>query len=236
MSKVCLINQPVGLGDIFFLQKFVDIKIAEGFKVIFPVADNLIFIKDYISKPNLEFYKLSDHFEYKQHFHNSNIIKETNFEYYPIRFADQHLPGSCMEVKYLFVGYDFNGWQEHFSWTRNIQKENHLYYNILGLNDNEDYTVVSNSWGTLPNVATKPVPYNKNYKLVKVEVIDGFNPFDWVKVFENAKEISIVDTSFNYIIEKLNLRADKLLLTSRFTSPNFFHIINLFKKNWIFLQ
>jgi len=235
MSKVCLINQPVGLGDIFFLQKFVDIKIQEGFRVIFPVADNLIFVKDYISKPNLEFYTLNESFDYKQYMGSSEIIKEPEFEYYPIRFADQHLPGSCMEVKYSLVGHDFNGWQNHFVWERNLEKENILYYDFLGLKDDEDYVVVSNTWGTPPHTASKPVPYNKTYKLVKVEITNNFT-FDWAKVFENAKEISIVDTSFNYILEKLKLKADKMFLTSRFTPPNFYHIINLFKQNWIYLQ
>ena len=61
-----------------------------------------------------------------------------------------------------------------------------------------------------------------------------FTPFDWSKVIENAKEISIVDTSFNYLIEKLDLKSQNLYLTSRFTPPNFSHIINLFKKNWIY--
>ena len=236
MSKICLINQPAGLGDIFFLQKFVDLKIQEGFKIIFPVVDNLIFIKDYISKPNLEFYTLSESFTYKQYMGGSQIIKEPEFEYYPIRFADQHLPGSCMEVKYSFVGYNFNEWQDHFTWKRNEEKENNLYYNFLGLKDGEDYVVVSNTWGTVPHTASKPVPYNKMYKVIKVEITDEFTPFDWAKVFENAKEISMVDTSFNYILEKLKLKADKMFLTSRFTTPNFYHIINLFKQNWIYLQ
>ena len=63
-------------------------------------------------------------------------------------------------------------------------------------------------------------------------MIDGYNPFDWAKVIEKASEISIIDTSFNYLIEKLDLNAENLYLTSRFTPPNFSHIINLFKKNW----
>jgi hypothetical protein len=65
-------------------------------------------------------------------------------------------------------------------------------------------------------------------------MFEEFTPFDWAKVIENAKEISIVDTSFNYLIEKLDLKAEKLYLTSRFTPANFSHIINLFKKNWIY--
>ena len=46
MKKVCLINQPAGLGDIFFLQKFVDIKIKEGFDVVYPTIPSLIYVKE----------------------------------------------------------------------------------------------------------------------------------------------------------------------------------------------
>jgi hypothetical protein len=38
-----------------------------------------------------------------------------------------------------------------------------------------------------------------------MEFYDDVNLFDWIKVFENAKEIHTVETSVYYILEKLNL-------------------------------
>ena len=232
MSKICLINQPAGLGDIFFLQKFVDLKISEGFEVIYPTIPSLIYVRDYIKKDGLKFFSMDEDFQFKGWMHHQEKIKEENFEYYPFHIADRYIGGSCMEAKYTFVEQEYSDWQEHFDWQRNTEKEDTLYYNILGLTNNEEYCLVSNVWGTPPTNNYRDVPTSGEYREVKVEMIEGFNPFDWAKVIENASEISIIDTSFNYLIEKLDLRAKNLYLTSRFTPPNFSHIINLFNKNW----
>jgi hypothetical protein len=234
MSKICVINQPAGLGDIFFLQKFVDKKISEGFEVIFPTISSLIYVKDYIKKDGLTFYAQNEDFPHKGILGSQEIIKNESLEYYPFHVADRHVPGSCMEAKYSFVGENFVGWQDHFNWIRNKEKENNLFYNILGLKDDDEYSLVSNVWGTPPTNNYRDVPTSGKYNVVHIQMLDGYNPFDWSKVIENAKEISIVDTSFNYLIEKLNTKAERLYLTSRFTPPNFSHIINLFKTNWIY--
>lgn len=234
MSKICLVNQPAGLGDIFFLQKFVDMKISEGFEVIYPTIPSLIYVRDYIKKDGLKFFSMHEDFPHKGSIHEQRIIQTDDFEYYPFNVADRSVPGSCMEAKYTFVGQDYNGWQEHFKWKRNTEKENKLYYEVLNLSDNDDYSLVSNVWGTPPTNNFREVPTSGTYKIVSIEMLENFTPFDWAKVIENAKEISIVDTSFNYLMEKLELKAEKLYLTSRFTPANFSHIINLFNKNWIY--
>jgi hypothetical protein len=141
-----------------------------------------------------------------------------------------------MEAKYQMVGLDYNGWQEYFTFNRNFIKENELYYNVLGLKDDEKYTLISKTWGTQPNFASKDVYYESKDNVVEIKLIDGYTLFDWSKVIEKANEISIVDTSFNYIIEKLDINAKKLFLNSRFTPSNFSHIINLFKKDWIYIN
>ena len=43
MGKAVLINQPCGIGDIFFLQKIVHLNLKKGNRVIYPVNDNLLF-------------------------------------------------------------------------------------------------------------------------------------------------------------------------------------------------
>jgi len=233
MSKTCLINQPAGIGDVLFLQKFVDLKLSEGFEVIFPVNPNLVFLNDYIRKPKLKFVSTDSEFAYKGHFHNSQIIKTPDFEFYPFNIADRFITGSCMEAKYSFAGLDYQNWQDHLTWERNTEKENHIFYEVCKLKDGDKYSVVSNTWGTLPHSSKRDIQTNHIYPTIYVQSIDGYTIFDWVKVLENATEIYMIDTSFNYLIEKLDLKAENLYLFSRFTPPNFSHIINLFKKNWI---
>lgn len=234
MSKICLINQPAGLGDILFLQKFIDKKLSDGFEVIFPVNSNLIFLNEYIIKPNLKFVSIDSDFPHKSSFYGSQIIKTDDFEFYPFSVADRYIKGSCMEAKYTFVNEDYNNWQNHLVWERNIEKENYIFYEYCKLNDGEKYTVVSNTWGTLPHSSKREIQTNQTYPVINIQSIDGYTIFDWAKVLENATEIYMIDTSFNYIIEKLDMSAENLYLFSRFTPPNFSHIINLFKKNWIY--
>lgn len=232
MNKVCLINQPAGIGDVFFVQKIVDKFLSDGHNVVYPLEPQLMFIKDYIKKENLLFYSLNENFPFKEHFNNISIVNGENFIYLPLKYADRFYNGSCMEAKYKMVGIDFKGWQQHFKFERNIKKENELYYNILNLSDDSNYTLLSNTWGTQPNFATKEIYYEPSDNIINLRFIDGYTIFDWCKVIENANQISIVDTSLNYIIDTLKLKSEKLFLNSRFTPPNFSHIINLFNTNW----
>ena len=55
MSKICLIRQPAGIGDIFFTQKIVNHFISQGYEVLWPVIEQFEFIKDYIKIDGLTF-------------------------------------------------------------------------------------------------------------------------------------------------------------------------------------
>lgn len=233
--KTCLIKQPAGIGDIFFLQKMVDYYIDQGFSVIFPILPSIFFINDYIKKENLTFYLTTDNFPYKEYYEHNDMIVNDDFVFIPTQMSDMKFAGSCMESKYKMIDLDFNGWQSHFHFIRNIDKENELYYNVLGLKDNEKYCLIGKTWGTQPNIAQKDVYYEFKNKVIELTILDGFTIFDWCKVIENAHEISIVDTSTNYLIEKLDLKCEQMYLTSRFKQPDFSHIRNLFNKNWIYL-
>ena len=48
MSKICLIRQPNGLGDIIFLQKLNKAYLDKGYIVIHPVHPTYNYLKDYI--------------------------------------------------------------------------------------------------------------------------------------------------------------------------------------------
>lgn len=237
MKKICLINQPAGIGDVFFLQKMVKMYIAKGYNVIFPLLPEIMFIKDYIKIEGLQFVSIHENFPFKNYLSHNNVFENEHLIYIPARYADNIYPNmSCMEAKYKLIDLDFSDWSNYFVFERNMDKENELFYDVLKLRDGEKYSFVSNIWGTPPNTASKKIIYDKTFKTVYLELIPEFTLFDWCKVIENANHISIVDTSLNYIIEKLNLNSETNFLTSRFTPPNFYHIINLFNKNWKYIQ
>ena len=55
--KTALIKQPIGIGDVFYLQKFAHIIKSGGYKIIWPLRDDIIWIKDYVD--GINFCKLS---------------------------------------------------------------------------------------------------------------------------------------------------------------------------------
>ena len=65
MSKICLIRQPAGIGDIFFTQKIAKDYISRGYTVIWPVISQFEFIKDYIKVNNLMFVNENSDFPHK---------------------------------------------------------------------------------------------------------------------------------------------------------------------------
>ena len=65
MSKICLIRQPAGIGDIFFLQKIAKHYISEGYEILWPVISEFNYIKDYIKVNGITFVNEQDSFPYK---------------------------------------------------------------------------------------------------------------------------------------------------------------------------
>ena len=92
--------------------------------------------------------------------------------------------------------------------------------------------MVNNLFGTPPNHVRHDIPKPTAKNIVYMDVVEGYSVFDWSMILENAKEIYTIDTSLNYIIDLLDVKATKLDCYSRFKPSNFFHIKGLWKKNW----
>lgn len=237
--KICYVRQPAGIGDIFFTQKIARKLVDKGYKVIWPVKPDFLWIKDYI--PGVTFTNVEDpyspalSYSYNHYFWTSiNVQKDGDTIYLPLQSADRHYPNeSVMLAKYRFVGLDHSDWAEYFNFNRNKEREDKLYYDILGLRDNSEYVFVNKNYGSPPNYLVSTYLDGNKYEhhTVDMKFIDGITLFDWCKVLERAKEIYTVETSLNYIIEKLNT-TDKLNMYSKWTPPDYKHIKMLFKKPW----
>jgi hypothetical protein len=144
-----------------------------------------------------------------------------------------------MKSKYSDLGMDYTDWSNYFTFKRNTKKENDLY-DLLGLNEGDEYIFINRNYMMRPSVvpytkiSNSPSDYN-NLKLIELSIMDGFTIFDWLKVIENAKEIHMIETSLNYILEtkQVKLKADKLNLYSRIN--NFVEVDYLFKLNWNYI-
>ena len=64
---------------------------------------------------------------------------------------------------------------------------------------------------------------------------DGFTLFDWIKVLEKSKEIHVVESSINYILEKENIEPSIVFIYSKHVPSSFNHVKHLFSKNWNYI-
>jgi len=212
-AKNALIYLPGGLGDILFMQKLAYLFIEEGYKVTWPVFHEFKWLKDYI--PEINWVVLEDwdierplpdiDFPGKEYYSNKTSIFQTeNFLYYNGHGHGEEY-GPEMQRKYNVVDAEWKDWRDYIKFERNIDKEDDLFYNVLGLKDGEDYVYVNRHWQTRPTkevysgISSDPETYG--CRVVQHDIIEGFSIFDWCKVLENAKGFYMIETSLNYILE-----------------------------------
>lgn len=208
--KVCLIKQPAGIGDVFYLQKFAKLIKSAGYEIVWPLQEQILWIADYIS--GINFVSINSEFIGKEVYDSNQFaIENDNFLYLsPDGF--QIYGKRVMESKYLLINQDDSDWYDYFEFNRNVSKENELYYNVLGLTDDSEY-VFLNKYANTNNVRFNGLD-NIEFDLpvVELSIKEGFTLFDWCKVFENAQEIHTVHTSLNYVIDKLDIKAKKYFM------------------------
>ena len=234
--KICQINQPAGIGDIFFTQKIAAHYVDRYYKVIWPVRKDFLWLNDYLISPGVLYTNPDAQIMVNDSVVQPDVVLE-------LQTADQVYPDKkLMECKYELAGLDYTDWTYYFNFKRNTDKENSLFYDILNLTDTEEYAFVSKFVGTPPegtNLAgdiKKDINVNTKLRVVELDYVVGYNVLDWCKVLENASEIYMVDTVFNYILEKLNLKATTKHLYSRYTPADFSHIEKLWKVNWKYIK
>lgn len=244
--KFLLVRQPAGMGDIFYLQKAIQDFINDGYKVIWPLADVYYYLKDYIKNLNIEFYNETKNFPYKQLYYSKTPLQgkdgDTEVLFIPFQDADALLKMPAMKAKYPLVNKDSNDWQSYFNFERNPEREARLKTHY-GITDGQDFIFINNTFGSPPQMFTRTTKVESKetrliYNDLTLKYSDGspIHLFDYCWLFEHAKEIHTVETSFCYLIEKLNT-TDKLFMYSRTkpgNTPNsdFSYIDHIYKKKW----
>jgi hypothetical protein len=236
MNKICLIYQPAGIGDIFYSIGIARYYQKLGYRIIWPVTKEILDVCEQI--PNIEFYDWESEFPKKEYYNaNSLVVIDTEeFVFLPIHKSTEIVGGLVMPSKYNITKALSSEWINNFSWERNIQKENELYYNILHLQDNEPYILLNQNFVTPPRTLTFPIDINTDHKVISMSYIDNFNVLDWAKVIENASGIVTIDTSIQYMIEKLNNKAEFFYCYLRNGIYTYNQIKDLFSIPWIFLD
>jgi hypothetical protein len=103
---------------------------------------------------------------------------------------------------------DYKNWQNFFSIKRNYNKESELM-KILGIEPNEQIHLINKEFGTPPKwseILKREIETPQDLKKVEMKILDGYDLFDWISIFEMAKRIDTVSTSNFYIFEKIDLQ------------------------------
>tara|TARA_R100001015_G_C4632106_1_gene195239 strand:- start:1409 stop:2173 length:765 start_codon:yes stop_codon:yes gene_type:complete len=220
--KNFIFKQGGGLGDILFCLKIAK-KLFEKYecKITWPVFPSILWIRDYIKIPYIEWVSYEQYSYLNNYPYKTPVKLDDNLILVPIACAD--LPNmSVMESKYVSLGIGFENWQDSINIYRNKEQEDSLYYDVLGLKDNEEYTYIHREYGTPDkqfSCGAIKSPFMNNIQ-TSGKVIEGFidpkyTVFDWIKVIENAKELHLVHTSLFYIIEALTNKLPEINLYNR---------------------
>lgn len=240
--KPVLIKQPIGLGDVFFCQKIAHHYASEGHDVIWPLHPYAFNnIKGYIEHDKIQFVNIDDDFANKNEYFDTPKCSIQEYKNCIVVTTDgcKYDGLGVMRSKYKLANLNFDVWDDYFKFTRNKNKEDSLYYNILGLNDGDEYILVNENIGSPGYESIHKIIYPKDdNKIVSLKQYDGYSIFDWSKVIENAKGIYVMETSITYLIDCLtDTKANTYHMFARNvnTSEDFIDYVKIYKnKPWIF--
>lgn len=216
-KQICVFGQYESASSIIFLQKAASHFYEQGYKVYWPLLTQCMYLQDYIVSP-ARFIEIEE----------GPLPFTADIEFDFQNAPDFYPEFRKMEAKYKLIDLDFSDWQKYFEFQRNPVREQELF-DKLEL-EGKKYTLVNRNFGTPPDINKKDVYTEGKNLIVEVDFIEGFSAFDWGKVFEEADQISIVESSFAFIAEKWETKATKMFLTP--LGPDASQVDYLFKNNW----
>jgi hypothetical protein len=226
------IQQQAGLGDLLFLYKAAYCLAEAGHEVHWSIGYPYWWLKESNQKENIYFYLADDTYSDLEHrnFCDFNI----NLQYMPVNLVNV-LTGKYDEINRVCSSYGLNidinhhNWQDYLNLLkRDEQKEDFIYKKFCRHYD--EYIFVNNKWSS---GALDQSLYPQNKNIVWFEWVQGFSILDWVKVFENAKEIYSVDTSVTYALDAFESNANKYKLHLKHGLLDHIATKNIFtRKNW----
>lgn len=230
--RTLLFKQPAGLGDIFFLQKIAKKAIKQQWRVLWPIIPEFEFLSEYLDN-GIVWKSIYEVNEYPLWQSNKVVTNEFDDTIIPFQTADQLFPDELIMVaKYKLVEEDWEDWADHFTWKRNEAKEQTAYNKYV---HKESYSVSMNWYGSPPGQKQVTTPKCD----VELGFDPDFTPFDYAKIFENAKELHFVDTCYTYMFEKLTLKTDAVYIYNRNPEesiPSWTQTQSLFKKPFRFVH
>jgi len=96
---------------------------------------------------------------------------------------------------------------DNFYLERNLQKEKEIYYDIIGLKNNEEYTFLhEDPFNTDEDRSVKRKYINPDIRLINMTDWPDISILDTAYLIENAKEIHVINSSFRTFIDLMNIK------------------------------
>lgn len=238
--KFCLVYQPLGLGDILWVQGIVDHFIEQGYDVVYPVGEVYYdMVSKYVDKQGLTWYNESDDYPMKQITGVTSPLKSDEQVYMPLQYADRHVSAPLLLTKYIFAEVALpDDYRDHFDIKRDYDREQRLIdtYELYG-----DYVIVNESFATKPTTLKRNIDIATGARVHRMSIeqdeLNGFHVFDWIGALQQAQAIHTVQTSICLLIDKYCNNDMHVYERRTDGGPRTFHheIENVYKnQRWIY--
>ena len=238
--KTCFIYQPQGVGDIIFTQKIAHHYTKLGYKIVWPLYEYFGWLIPYLQQDNISFPLLSNDRKIMEPFEHSDKFYYLMGSTYAIFRKPVHSydfvylscgPASMefdemMTSKYSVADVDFANWQDFVKINRNHAKEQELFYKVLGLKDDTEYTLINESCSS-HKISILPVGNS-----VYMTAIPGYSFFDWIYVIERCSRLITIDTAVPILAEVYMPKTVPCHLINRYAPATFVDLPKIFNLDW----
>ena len=218
MRKTIGINQPGRIGDIVMSLPIAKYYNDKGYKVVWPIAAPFIpfftAVVDYAQFIPVRHANIAD----TAHWYNTAEELLKGFDCEKIFKLLYNMEGTGKQSgEWKATGLKFDEYRYQVcdvpfdeKWNlqinRNEKREQELYDRVV----KQDKYVVYQFEGTAFRRQIQ-LENNGNFQMIEITTLTN-NPFDWLKVLENASNIVLVDSSFANIVEQLNMPNKKFFI------------------------
>lgn len=206
--KNCLIHQPIGLGDILFIQGIIKHLIDDGWTVHLPVHPFYYdLVSSYIKLDGLVWYKEGyDHYPLEEYYGKEQEYKTNTDWYLPLTWADCYNRTKPMIAKYFYANVPVDDWRKGLNIERNLERELYL---IDKYSLHNDFIVVNEYYHQPPNSNYRQINIVSDLPVFRMsyenDLKNGLHLFDWITALEKAKEVHTIGTSVSYLVDKYSL-------------------------------
>lgn len=219
-NRICLINQPAGIGDILYTLKIGQVFYKNGYHVIWPIIRQYSWLPDYLNLVPFDF-PVFDNIrdQYILDLFNSStaeVIETGDLVYLPLRRSTLNSLGSkhqLMFSKYAMVnlGHLCRHWYHAIQITRNYDRECCVLQHY-GLSASTDFIFVNSKIGSpdghLHELAAmssiiEKLNFYSPYPIIENQFIHGTTLFDFIQILCLAREVHLPNSVFAWLVEYL---------------------------------